>query len=45
MGIDEVDVFEVEALEGGGDTFNDVFPGKTFVVYGVRAVRCSPIDL
>ncbi len=45
VGVDEVDVGELEAGEGGVDAFDDVFAGEAAVVDGVFAVRCAPVDL
>jgi hypothetical protein len=45
VGVDEVDVLEVQALQGGVDTLDNVLSGKTQVVDGVLAKRTTPVDL
>ncbi len=45
VGVDQVYIFELEALESGIDAFDDVFSGEANVIDGVVAVGCSPVDL
>ena len=45
VGVDEIEVFEVEALETAIDAFDDVFARETVVVYWVVTVCRSPVDL
>lgn len=45
VGIDEVDVLEIEALQGGVDTLDDVLAGETVVVDFVVAKGVTPEDL
>lgn len=45
VGVDEVDVFEVQALQGSVDTLNNVLSGETQVVDRVLAKCTTPVDL
>lgn len=45
MGVDDVDVLEVEALEGGAEAFDDVFAGEAVVVDEDFAVGAAPVEL
>lgn len=45
MGVDNVDVFEVEALEGGTEAFDDVLAAQAVVVDEDLAVVAAPVEL
>lgn len=45
MGVDDVDVLEVEALEGGAEPFDDVFAREAVVVDEDFAVGAAPVEL
>lgn len=45
VGVDEVDVLEVQALQGGVDTLDNVLSGEAQVVDGVLAKCTTPVDL
>jgi hypothetical protein len=45
VGVDEVDVLEVQTLQGSVDTLDNVLSGETQVVDGVLAKGTTPVDL
>jgi hypothetical protein len=45
VGIDDVDVVEVEALERGAEAFDDVFAREAVVVDEDFAVGAAPVEL
>lgn len=45
VGVNQVDVLEIETLQGGIDTLDDVLSGETQVVGGVVAIGLTPVNL
>jgi hypothetical protein len=45
VGVDDVDVFEVESLQRGCEPLDDVFAGQAVIVDEDLAVDCAPVDL
>jgi hypothetical protein len=45
VGVDQVDILEIETLQGGIDTLDDVLSGETQVVGGVVAIGLTPVNL
>ena len=45
MGVDKVDVVELEAFQTEGEAFDDVFAREAYVVDGVGAESAAPVDL
>jgi hypothetical protein len=41
--VDDVDVLEVETLEGGSETLDDMLPREAVVVYEDLAIDTAPI--
>lgn len=45
MGVDDVDVFEIESLQGGLEAFDDVLSRKAVIVDEDLAIDSAPVDL
>lgn len=45
MSVDEVDIFEIEALKASVHSLDNVLAGQTLVVDNIVAKGTSPVDL